>query len=163
MLGGTARRPEERTRIRRRAGYLPQAPTLHRSLTDFAVLDYIALLKELTDRTFRHAEACRILEAVHLTDLATRKIRKPSAGMRQRVGRAQTLLHDSRLQVRDEPTDALDPEQRLSWRGPLAILARDRGIVLSTDQIDEAAALARTTVLLDRGRIRFDAPTAGKA
>jgi ABC-2 type transport system ATP-binding protein len=159
LLGHDPRRLEERTRIRRQLGYLPQEPALYRSFTVFAFLDYIALLKELTDRRVRHAEIWRVLEAVDLTHVATRKIRTLSAGMRQRVGLAQALLGDPALLVLDEPTDALDPDQRLGCRNLLAQLAQDRTIVLSTHQIDDAAALADTTVVLDRGRVRFAGPT----
>ena len=59
----------------------------------------------------------------------------------------------------DKPTDALDPDQRLGCRNLLAQLAQDRTIVLSTHQIDDAAALSGTTVVLDRGRVRFAGPT----
>jgi ABC-2 type transport system ATP-binding protein len=161
LLGLDPGRPEDRTRIRRELGYLPQEPALYRSFSVFAFLDYIALLKELTDPSVRHAEICRVLEAVDLTDVTARKIRKLSAGMRQRVALAQALLGDPRLLVLDEPTDALDPEQRLRCRDLLARLGRDREIVLSTHQIDEAAALAHTTVVLDRGKVRFAGPTSG--
>src|SRR3954449_12154042 len=99
LLGLDPHRLEERTRIRQQLGYLPQEPALYRSFTVFAFLDYIALLKELTDRRVRHAEVWRVLEAVDLTDVATRKIRRLSAGMRQRIGLAQALLGDPRLLV----------------------------------------------------------------
>jgi ABC-2 type transport system ATP-binding protein len=161
LLGLNPRLPDDCTKIRRELGYLPQETPLYRSFTVFAFLDYIALLKELTNPPARHAAIWRVLHDVDLADVAARRIRTLSAGMRRRVGLAQALLGDPHLLVLDEPADAFDPEQRLRCRDLLATLAQDRAIVLSTHQVDDAAALADTTIVLDPGKVRFAGPTTG--
>ena len=72
--------------MRRRLGYLPQDPGFHPDFTAFEFVDYVAILKELTDRRARHAEARRVLDAVGLAEVRGKRIRRLSGGMRQRRG-----------------------------------------------------------------------------
>ena len=62
VLGFDPDRPEERTEIRRRIGYLPQEPGFYRNFTCFDFIDYLAILKEHVDRDQRHAEVRRVLD-----------------------------------------------------------------------------------------------------
>ena len=75
----------ERTEVRRRLGYLPQELGFPRGFTAFAFVDYLAVLKEWTDKPARHAEVRRVLDLVELGDLATKRIRALSGGQRRRV------------------------------------------------------------------------------
>ena len=62
----------------------------------FEFVDYLAILKELDDPADRHRRVRAALEAVELEDLAGRKIRTLSGGMRRRVGIAQAIVADPR-------------------------------------------------------------------
>ena len=73
-------RPRERVEIRRQLGYLPQSPGLYPGFTPFDMVDYVAVLKEHTDRDWRRAEVRRVLESVGLEDVMHRKIRGLQAG-----------------------------------------------------------------------------------
>jgi ABC-2 type transport system ATP-binding protein len=142
--------------IRTRLGYLPQEPGFHRSFTSFEFVDYVAILKGLTDRTSRHDEVRRVLSLVALEPVMHKPIRALSGGMRRRLGIAQSLLGNPDLLVLDEPTAGLDPEQRLRFRELLTERAGDRTVVLSTHQTDDVAALCQRVVVQLDGRIRFD-------
>ena len=155
ILGRDPASAEQRLAIRRRLGYMPQEPGFHRAFSAFEFVDYVAILKELTDRRTRHAEVRRVLELVGLSDQRHRRIRALSGGMRRRVALAQALLGDPELLVLDEPTAGLDPEQRLRFRQVISGLGADRVVLLSTHQTEDVAALCRHVVVLHRGRVRF--------
>lgn len=159
VLGRDPAEPADRLDIRRRLGYLPQDSGVYRGFTAFAFVDYVAVLKEMTDRAGRHAEVRRVLDAVGLSDRAHQRIRALSGGMRRRVGLAQALLGHPELLVLDEPTVGLDPEQRLRFREVLAGLGTDRTVLLSTHLIEDVAALCPRVVVLDHGSVLFEGPT----
>ncbi|SPL90048.1 ABC transporter ATP-binding protein [[Actinomadura] parvosata subsp. kistnae] len=147
---------EQRTRLRRRLGYLPQSAGFYPHFTVFELVEYVAILKELTDRRGRHREVRRVLEEVELTDRATTKVRKLSGGMRQRLALAQALLGDPDLLILDEPTVGLDPEQRMRFRAIISRLGESRAVLLSTHQTEDVAALCERVVVMKSGEIIFD-------
>lgn len=156
LLGRDPQDASERLEIRRRLGYLPQEPGFHRGFTVFEFVDYVAILKEITDRRARHDEVHRVIDLVGLSDVSGRRIRALSGGMKRRVGVAQAVLGDPELVVLDEPTAGLDPEQRLRFRDLVSRIAEDRTVVLSTHQTEDVAALCSHVVVVDRGRSVFD-------
>jgi ABC-2 type transport system ATP-binding protein len=156
LLGLDPSRARQRVAVRRRLGYLPQEPGFHRSFTAFEFVDYVAILKEMTDRPARHREVRRALEAAGLSSVAGTRIRALSGGMRRRVALAQSLLGDPDLLVLDEPTAGLDPEQRLRFRETVSRLGEDRTVVLSTHQTEDVAALCRRVIVMDHGRVGLD-------
>ena len=156
LLGRDPRDATERLEIRRRLGYLPQEPGFHRGFTVTEFVDYVAILKEMTGRRERRDEVRRVVDVVGLGDVADRRIRALSGGMRRRVGVAQALLGDPELVVLDEPTAGLDPEQRLRFRDLVSRIGEGRTVILSTHQTEDVAALCPHVVVLDGGRTVFD-------
>jgi ABC-2 type transport system ATP-binding protein len=156
LLGLDPADAEQRTAIRRRLGYMPQEPGFHRQFTAFEFVDYVAILKEMTDSRARHREVRRVLEAVGLDDVASRRIRKLSGGMRRRIALAQALLGDPQLLVLDEPTAALDPEQRMRFRELTSELGAERTVLVSTHQTEDVAALCQRVIVLRDGQAAFD-------
>jgi ABC-2 type transport system ATP-binding protein len=145
----------DRVEIRRRLGYLPQDLGLYPRFTVFEFVDYLALLKELDDPAERHRRVRGALAAVELEDLARRKIRTLSGGMRRRVGIAQAIVADPQLLLLDEPTTGLDPEQRMRFRQLIAGIGEQRTVVLSTHLVEDVAAVCTQVVVLWQGRVRF--------
>jgi ABC-2 type transport system ATP-binding protein len=156
LLGRDPSAPDERTDIRRRLGYQPQELGFPRGFSSFAFVNYMAVLKEWPDRRTRQTEVRRVLGAVGLADIATKRISRLSGGQRRRVGLAQALLGAPALLVLDEPTTGLDPEQRASLRQVLAEIATASTLIISTHQTEDVAALCERVVVLDEGRVHFD-------
>ncbi|MFB6849304.1 ABC transporter ATP-binding protein [Streptomyces sp. NPDC056373] len=150
---GTARGRQE---VRRRLGYLPQTPGFHPDFTAFEFVDYVAILKEMTDRAARHREVRRVLDEVGLADVRGKRIRKLSGGMRQRVALGAALVGDPGFLVLDEPTVGLDPEQRMRFRELIAEAGEGRTVLLSTHQTEDVAMLCHRVVVMAAGRVRFE-------
>ena len=163
LLGHSTSDADGRQEVRRRLGYVPQEPGFHRQFSAFDFVDYVAVLKLITDRRARHDEVRRVLDVVGLTSVMHKRIRQLSGGMRRRVAIAQALLGSPDLLVLDEPTAGLDPEQRLRFRELLSTAADGATVVLSTHQTEDVAALCQRVVVMHGGVVRYDGTPAGLA
>ncbi|NKQ29130.1 ABC transporter ATP-binding protein [Streptomyces galbus] len=155
-LGHDPRSSAGRLALRRELGYLPQTPGFHPDFTAFAFVDYVAILKELTDGGARHREVRRVLDAVDLGEVRGKRLKRLSGGMRQRVALAAALVGDPGFLVLDEPTVGLDPEQRMRFRELIAEAGEGRMVLLSTHQTEDVAMLCHRVVVLAHGRVRFE-------
>jgi ABC-2 type transport system ATP-binding protein len=144
-----------RVAVKRTLGYLPQELGLYPDLSAREFLDYVGILKGMEDRAARQRRVNELLETVALANVANRKLKTFSGGMKRRVGIAQALLNDPRLLIVDEPTAGLDPEERIRFRNLLADLAGDRTVLLSTHIVEDVAQTCRVLAVLAGGRVRF--------
>ncbi len=145
----------DRAAVKRVLGYLPQELGLYPDLSAREFLDYVALLKGLDDAATRNRRVGELLETVALTEVAERKLKTFSGGMKRRVGIAQALLNDPRLLIVDEPTAGLDPEERIRFRNLLAEAAGDRTVLLSTHIVEDVAQTCRDMAVLSQGLVVF--------
>lgn len=144
-----------RTAVKRILGYLPQELGLYPDLSAREFLDYIALLKGLDERRVRAQRVAQLLDTVSLTDVANRKLKTFSGGMKRRVGIAQALLNDPQLLIVDEPTAGLDPEERIRFRNLLADLGGNRIVILSTHIVEDVAQTCQELAVMRAGQIVF--------
>ncbi|HEX4632845.1 MAG TPA: ATP-binding cassette domain-containing protein [Gemmatimonadales bacterium] len=140
---------------KRRIGYLPESNPLY---GDMLVADYLAFIADL--REIAGAERTRALdEAVASTGLEPvyyRPIGELSKGFRQRTGLAQAILHKPDLLVLDEPTEGLDPNQRVEIRHLIGALGRDRTVLLSTHVLSEVRQSCSRLLIINQGKIVAD-------
>jgi len=163
VLGLDPRRAGARLEIRRQLGYLPQQPGLYQGFTVFDLVDYVGVLKEMTDRRARHDAVRQAIASVGLTEVERRRIKTLSGGTRQRVGIAAALLGRPHLLVLDEPAAGLDPDERLRLRSVLSEAGVDGTAIVSTHQTSEVAAFCQQVVVLLDGRLRFSGTPDGLA
>jgi ABC-2 type transport system ATP-binding protein len=142
---------------KRRIGYLAENNPLY---TEMLVADYLGFIASL--RGMVGVDAARALdEAVSHTGIQEvfyRPIGELSKGYRQRVGLAQAILHRPDLLVLDEPTEGLDPSQRVEIRKLIVELGRERTVMLSTHVLPEVQATCSRVLIINRGRIAADGP-----
>src|SRR5205807_6651345 len=142
---------------KRRIGYLPENNPLYGDMLVCDYLAFIADLRELAGAGRRQA----LDEAVTGTGIETvyyRPIGELSKGYRQRVGLAQAILHRPDLLVLDEPTEGLDPNQRVEIRQLIGTLGRDRTVILSTHVLSEVQQTCSRLLIISRGTIVADGP-----
>jgi len=156
LLGLDPNQAGDRVEIRRQLGYMPQEPGFYRNFTAFEFVDYVGILKGMSDRSRRRDEVGRVLATVELAEPAHRKIKALSGGMRRRLALAQALLGAPELLLLDEPTAGLDPQQRLRFREVVSQLPNRPIVLLSTHQTEDVVALCERVLVLAGGQVRFD-------
>jgi ABC-2 type transport system ATP-binding protein len=136
-------------------GYLPQELGLYPNLSAREFLNYIGVLKGITNAAARSAQVDELLELVRLTDIQHRKLKTFSGGQKRRVGIAQALLGNPRLIIVDEPTVGLDPEERVRFRNLLSDMAQRCTVILSTHIIEDINASCNDLAIIHHGGVLY--------
>lgn len=141
--------------VQERVGYLPESAPLYPEMSVQAHLGMIADLRRVP-RSEKLAMLSRAVRATSLEDQLTRPVGHLSKGYRQRVGLAQTILHNPKLLILDEPTAGLDPIQIVEVRHLIRGLAQRSTVLLSTHILSEVEALCDRVIIMLNGEIRAD-------
>jgi ABC-2 type transport system ATP-binding protein len=141
--------------VRRSLGYLPESTALY---TDMLVLDYLEFAAEMRGIT---GEAVRkrlkaVVEETGLGDVIAKQIRALSKGYKQRVGLAQSLIHEPPILILDEPMSGLDPNQAVEIRDLIKDIGRSRTVILSTHNLAEVQVACNRVLIISKGRIVAD-------
>ena len=138
--------------VRRSIGYLPEHVPLYNEMRVHEYLSYRGRLKGLRGR-FLKGRMDEMLNACGLVDVRRTIIGTLSKGYRQRIGLADSLIHEPRVLILDEPTIGLDPNQIRQIRNLIKGLAPKHTVLLSSHILSEVEMTCRRVLILNRGRI----------
>ena len=146
--------PRDRRQVLPQVGSLVEGPAAYGHLSGRSNLTLLDAAGPAAPRRTRRARVDAALEQVGLAQVARRRVRAYSLGMRQRLGLAAALLRTPRLLVLDEPTNGLDPQGIHEVRELLLELHRQgTTIFLSSHLLAEVEQLCTRVGVLDRGRM----------
>lgn len=135
-------------------GFLPQKPPLHTEMTVDEYLYHCADIRLMPKNTI--LEAVEIAKAkCGISHFSRRSISNLSGGYQQRVGIAQSIIHNPMFVILDEPTNGLDPNQILEIRGLIKDIAKDRAVLISTHILPEVQASCDYIMMIENGNMAF--------
>jgi ABC-2 type transport system ATP-binding protein len=139
-------------KVKKHIGYLPENNPLY---SDMPVIDYLKFVAKLQglpnekirDRIYEMIQTCGLKGEKH------KKIRELSKGYKQRVGLAQSLIHDPDVLIFDEPTTGLDPNQIVEIRALIKKIGREKTVLLSSHILAEVEASCDRIIIINKGKI----------
>ncbi|MBT2213586.1 ATP-binding cassette domain-containing protein [Actinomadura sp. NEAU-AAG7] len=140
-------------RVRALIGLTGQYASVDEELTGAENLVMIARLLDF-GRAEAKARARQLLDRFRLTDAGSRAVKTYSGGMRRRLDLAASLINHPEIIYLDEPTTGLDPRARNEvWDTVREVAAEGGTVLLTTQYLEEADALADQIVVFDHGRV----------
>ena len=138
-------------------GYLPENNPLYE---DMLVSEYLAFVAELRGLggAERRENLDLTVDETGISEVFYRPIHELSKGYHQRVGLAQAILHRPDVLVLDEPTEGLDPNQRITIRDLIRRLGGERTVLLSTHVMQEVENTCQRVLVISRGKLVANSP-----
>ena len=135
-------------------GFLPQKAPLH---TDMTVDEYLYHCADI--RLMPKSEIPTAVERAKakcgIAHFSKRVISNLSGGYQQRVGIAQSIIHDPMFVILDEPTNGLDPNQIIEIRRLIREIAEERAVLISTHILPEVQAACDYIMMIEHGNMVF--------
>jgi ABC-2 type transport system ATP-binding protein len=138
--------------VRRRVGYLPESNPLYTEMRVEEYLHFRARIKGVA-RSERVRRVGEVLERVSLSDRRRSIIQHLSKGLRQRVGLADSIVHNPEIIILDEPTIGLDPTQVREIRELIRALGKDKTVLFSSHILSEVEKVCGRVLIIHRGKL----------
>ena len=141
---------ENRREILTNVGAIVEKPDFYQYLPAIKNLEILA---KISGKVVSKNRILELLELVGLKERAKSKVKTFSHGMKQRLGIAQTLLHNPELIVLDEPTTGLDPQGMKEIRDLIIRLSEEENktIFLSSHILSEIELVANRMIIINKG------------
>lgn len=139
--------------MRNKLGYLPQDFGVYPNISAIDLLNHLAILKGLQNKSEREEQVTSLLQQTNLFEVRKRAVSTFSGGMRQRFGIAQALLGNPQLIIVDEPTAGLDPQERNRFHDLLSEIGANRVVILSTHIVEDVNDLCAEMAVMANGKL----------
>jgi len=138
--------------IRKKIGYLPEHAPIY---SDMNVVDYLQFVAEIhqIEKPNRLKAIKRVIDMCGLGEMTHKDIGELSKGYRQRVGLAQSMIHNPDILILDEPTTGLDPNQIIEIRSLIKEIGREKTVIFSTHILQEVTATCDDVMIINKGKI----------
>src|SRR5215468_2825521 len=146
----------QKDEVRKVLGYLPQEFGVYPKISATDMLQHLAVMKGVTNKTERKQMVDAILNQTNLWDVRKKALSTYSGGMKQRFGIAQALLANPKLIIVDEPTAGLDPAERHRFLNLLASIGREVTVILSTHIVDDVRELCSRMAIIASGEVLLE-------
>lgn len=144
---------KDKDKVRQMLGYLPQEFGVYPKISAISMLDHIASLKGISNKTERKNLVESLLNKTNLWHVKSKNLGTYSGGMKQRFGIAQALIGDPKLIIVDEPTAGLDPAERVRFHNLLSEIGENTIVILSTHIVDDVSNLCNNMAIICSGEV----------
>ena len=138
--------------VRKNVGYLPESAPLYADMGVVAYLKFMTEVREIP-KSQRKERIKSVVDICGLEGVIQKDIGELSKGYRQRVGLAQSLIHDPPILILDEPTSGLDPSQTIEIRNLIKEIGKEKLVLFSTHILPEVAATCSRILIINHGEI----------
>jgi ABC-2 type transport system ATP-binding protein len=146
---------KQKEEVRKTLGYLPQEFGVYPKVDALTLLDHLAVLKGLVNKSERKQVVEALLQKTNLWAARTKNLGGYSGGMKQRFGIAQALLANPKLIIVDEPTAGLDPAERNRFLNLLSELGENTIVILSTHIVEDVKELCTDMAIINKGQVLY--------
>lgn len=136
-------------------GYMPEAVPLY---MDMMVEEYLAFVGKVyrLEKNVYQQNFERLSKMLDIQTVLRQKIGTLSKGYKRRVALLSVLIHSPKILILDEPTEGLDPNQKMVMRQVLKEYAKDNLVIISTHILEEAEAISSRVILINNGKVIED-------
>ncbi|MBF0440721.1 MAG: ATP-binding cassette domain-containing protein [Oligoflexales bacterium] len=138
--------------VRKIIGFLSDSPPLYNEMTVEKYLRFVAALKNVP-RSKISDNVDRVVRRTNISDVTSVMLGALSHGYRQRVGIAQSLVHNPDVLILDEPIIGLDPVQIIEMRDLVLSLRGDHTVILSSHILSEITRTCDRILVVDQGAL----------
>ncbi len=139
----------------RNLGYVPENAPLYEEMYVREFLEFVAEMRDV-DALEVEERVNKVIKMCALESVTYQKIETLSKGYKRRVSLAQSLVHDPKVLILDEPTDGLDPNQKHDVRELIRELSKDKCILISTHILEEVEEVCDRCIIIGEGEKLFE-------
>ena len=145
----------QKEEVRKILGYLPQEFGVYPKIDAITLLDHLAVLKGISNKSERKGLVEALLQKTNLWQARAKNLGGYSGGMKQRFGIAQALIANPKLIIVDEPTAGLDPAERNRFLNLLSEIGENTIVILSTHIVEDVKELCTDMAIINKGQVLY--------